>query len=146
MFKKPLYFLIFLLVTVHGTTFSEEKITVYIKVEGFKNNIGLCYLLLFKNRNGFPDSIDHSNIKLSKSVEQKSVEFKVSLIPGTYAVSILHDENLNEKLDKTWYGKPVEGIGLSNNPTISFGPPGFKESTVSLREDKSTLKIIMKYF
>ena len=145
MLKYYLVIFIFLLTVTPGNSFSEDKITVSIKVEGLKNDTGLCYMLLFKNKKGFPDSISESILNLQKSLINKSAEFTINIIPGTYAISILHDENLNNKLDKTWYGKPVEGIGVSNNPALSFGPPGFQESAVFLKEDKTTLKIIMKY-
>lgn len=145
MLKYILYILILFFAVVPLNSYSAEKITVHIKVEGFKNDKGLCYVLLFKNKKGFPDSSDHSILNLQKHVKEKSVEFNINIIPGTYALSIFHDENMNNKLDKKWYGKPVEGIGVSNNPEFGTGPPGFKESAVLLKEDKSTLKILMKY-
>ena len=43
--------------------------------------------------------------------------------PGTYAVAVYHDENANIKFDKNWIGLPVEGYGISNNPTVFLGPP-----------------------
>jgi len=35
---------------------------------------------------------------------------------GVYAVSVFHDENENQKLDKDFVGIPKEGYGASNNP------------------------------
>ena len=72
--------------------------------------------------------------------------FDFDITPGTYAISVLHDENLNEKLDKTWYGKPVEGFGISNNPKINFGPPDFRKSSISLKDKNCFVSISMKYF
>ena len=43
---------------------------------------------------------------------------------GDYAVSVIHDENNNAKLD-TFAGIPREGFGFSRNPAIRFGPPKF---------------------
>lgn len=48
--------------------------------------------------------------------------------PGTYAVAVYHDENANVKFDKNWFGLPIEGYGISNNPTIFLGPPDFEEA------------------
>ena len=37
--------------------------------------------------------------------------------PGIYAATAYHDENDNGKFDKNRAGLPVEGFGVSNNPT-----------------------------
>ena len=34
---------------------------------------------------------------------------------GVYAVSVFHDENMNQKLDKNFVGVPKEEYGASNN-------------------------------
>ena len=46
--------------------------------------------------------------------------------PGTYAISAMHDENGNGRLD-TFLGIPREGFGFSRNPRIGFGPPRFDQ-------------------
>ncbi|MDM7918294.1 MAG: DUF2141 domain-containing protein, partial [Methanosarcina sp.] len=105
-----------------------DEVTLHVKAEGVRNSRGMCYLLLFKNKKGFPDSSHHAEAVLRKPVEGNSVDFRMVTRAGKYAISILHDENLNEKMDKTWYGKPVEGFGVSNNPPVGAGPPDFSES------------------
>jgi uncharacterized protein (DUF2141 family) len=35
--------------------------------------------------------------------------------PGTYAISVFHDENSNGKLDTNLLGIPREGVSASNN-------------------------------
>jgi len=35
--------------------------------------------------------------------------------PGTYALVVIHDENMNGKLDTNWVGIPKEGYGFSND-------------------------------
>ncbi|MDD3044909.1 MAG: DUF2141 domain-containing protein, partial [Candidatus Delongbacteria bacterium] len=53
--------------------------------------------------------------------------------------------NSNEKLDKTWYGKPKEGFGISNNPRTKFGPPSFEESAVIIDHNNVEFLIKMLY-
>jgi uncharacterized protein (DUF2141 family) len=65
------------------------------------------------------------------------------LPPGTYAISALHDENGDHRL-QTALGIPREGFGFSNNPTIFFGPPSFKTTAVQIN-DKPIAPIKMKY-
>ncbi len=35
--------------------------------------------------------------------------------PGRYALAVIHDENMNGKLDANWLGVPKEGYGFSND-------------------------------
>ncbi len=62
---------------------------------------------------------------------------------GTYAVSLIHDENGNGKLD-TALGMPREGFGFSRNPAISFGPPKFKSASFAVN-GASAQTVKMKY-
>lgn len=48
------------------------------------------------------------------------------LAPGTYALSVIHDENANGRLDR-FMAIPREGFGFSRNPRIRMGPPRFEE-------------------
>lgn len=65
------------------------------------------------------------------------------LAPGTYAVSIIHDENRSGGLDMQWlpYPRPAEAAGASNNAPASFGPPRYPDAALSLSED---LRIVVK--
>jgi uncharacterized protein (DUF2141 family) len=38
--------------------------------------------------------------------------------PGTYGLSVIHDENDNGKFDTNFLGIPKEGWGFSNNPDV----------------------------
>ena len=50
-----------------------------------------------------------------------------SILTGTYAVSLFHDENQNGELDLGFLNIPEEGFGFSNNPTILFSQPDFDD-------------------
>ncbi len=64
--------------------------------------------------------------------------------PGTYAVSLVHDENANGKLD-TKAMIPGEGFGFSRNPMILFGPPSFGGAKFTLDANGGAQAIKMKY-
>jgi len=55
---------------------------------------------------------------------------------GTYAVSVMHDENANGKLDSNVIGIPTESYGFSNNARGMFGPADYAESSFALNNDK----------
>ena len=51
---------------------------------------------------------------------------------GTYAVSVIQDENSNGSLDLNTFGVPTEGYGASNNVLPATSAPRFVDSTLTL--------------
>jgi len=49
--------------------------------------------------------------------------------PGTYALAVTHDENMNGKIDTNWLGVPKEGYGFSNDAKAMLGPPSFSAAS-----------------
>jgi uncharacterized protein (DUF2141 family) len=48
-----------------------------------------------------------------------SVEFRFADLPGgTYAISVMHDENDNGRMDSNFLGMPTEGYAFSNDPKV----------------------------
>ncbi len=137
--------LLICLATVSGEVFASDSITVHVTTEGFKSEDGICRLLLFKSKKGFPDSRKDAELVINRNISGKKAEFSFKVMSGKYAISILHDENLNEKMDKTWFGKPKEGFGASNNPKVRRSPPEFEESVVILDENNKYLTINLNY-
>jgi uncharacterized protein (DUF2141 family) len=122
-----------------------DSVDVSVRVFGFRNNNGICRLLLFGSKKGFPDSPQEAVAVRSARIQGQVVRFTFNVKPGTYAVVILHDENANGEMDKTWYGKPKEGFGTSGNSGIGSGRPEFGESAVLLDEKTNTLTIAVNY-
>lgn len=65
--------------------------------------------------------------------------------PGTYAVAVYHDENGNAKFDKTWFGLPDEGYGISNNPKIFLSAPAFDEVKFEALDGATVIDIQVAY-
>lgn len=65
--------------------------------------------------------------------------------PGMYAVAVYHDENGNEKFDKTWIGLPDEGYGISNNPKIFMSAPAFNEAKFEALNGPTVIDIVVNY-
>ncbi len=53
MSKYILFILLVFSTMAFEEAFPEDNIAVHVKIEGFKNEKGLCYLLLFKTKKGF---------------------------------------------------------------------------------------------
>lgn len=117
-----------------------------IKISEMKTQKGQILYILFKDGAGFPDSPSRSIRQGRVSVAEARAGFVLSgLEAGEYALSVIHDENSNNKLDTNFLGIPQEGFGFSNNPTISFGAPNFGECQFSLDGHKQ-VEIRLKHF
>ena len=64
---------------------------------------------------------------------------------GRYAVVVYHDENDNHKFDRNWIGLPIEGFGVSNDPTLFLAPPRFEESAFEVNGDLTNVEVEIKY-
>jgi uncharacterized protein (DUF2141 family) len=115
-------------------------------VKGIKPVKGNVGLLIFNSKQGFPSderkALKQSVIQVTASTMEYVFE---GLAPGKYAVAIIHDENSNRKLDTNFMGIPREGYGVSNNIVNMFGPPGFDESSFTLKPGTLTTEINVHY-
>lgn len=120
---------------------------ITISISNLRNSDGLLGVALFRTEHGFPEKSEKAFALTGIRLENERQEIILRDIPyGTYAVSVLHDENANMEMDKNWLGIPREGFGASNNPKISMGPPEFDESNFVLDASDISLIIDMKYF
>ena len=60
--------------------------------------------------------------------------------PGTYAVSVMHDENNNMAMDFEDNGMPIEKYGMSGNE-MPMGPPTFENAKFEVADENLELKI-----
>jgi uncharacterized protein (DUF2141 family) len=75
----------------------------------------------------------------------KSVTFSFRGVPpGTYAISLLHDENGNGKADKALM-IPKEGFGFSRDAKVRMGPPKFSAAAFAVAGDPVHQRIRMRY-
>ncbi len=107
-----------------------------------KGNVLIC---LTANPKAFPDcSRDPLAHQMTVSASKSGpIQFS-DLTPGAYAISLIHDENGNGKLD-TRLMIPREGFGFSRNPAIAFGPPKFGAAKFAIGAGESGQTVKMKY-
>ena len=90
-------------------------------------------------------TLDISNIRSTKVAADKAGTFQIdNVIPGTYAIALVHDENANDKMDLALF-LPKEGFGFSRNPKIGMGPPKFKSAQFTVGADDVSYAVKMKY-
>ena len=119
---------------------------IRVTIDKLRNSDGLVGVSLYNTKQGFPDKPERALIgKCVVAGPHCEVEFD-NVPYGTYAVSVLHDENSNRKMDKTFIGIPKEGFGTSNNPKIRRGPPSYSESQFTLNTGEVDMNISVNYF
>lgn len=143
--------LLFLLLWVPFRSLSAQNAdtgTLTVRVTGARNNKGKIGVTLFQNAQGFPDDTSKAFRQQSVEIDSKTMSAQLTfkdLPQGTYAVSVLHDENGNGKMDKNFVGIPKEGYGASNNPKKKRRAPTFHESKFSLNSTEQTIEIALIY-
>lgn len=127
-----------------------------VEVTGLENQDGQVCFNIFESSEGFPDDpeavvaeqcISAAN-EPSDDSEAASSPLAVTfsdLSMGTYAVSVLHDENSDEQINQGTFGIPTEGFGFSRNPVVQTGAPEFYEVAVFV-VGETTTQIEMIYF
>ena len=65
--------------------------------------------------------------------------------PGSYAVMVYHDENMNGRLDKSANGMPQEGWGFSRNARGHYGPPTFDDARIDIKAGNNDVALDMVY-
>jgi uncharacterized protein (DUF2141 family) len=127
------------------TTASKGILTV--KLIGFRSDHGQVCVSLFNKSKGFPGKYDQAFKIVRSPIIGKQATVAITDLPyGTYAVSVLHDENSNNKMDTNIIGIPREGFGSSNNPKERFGPPTFDDARFDLKSPSKSIEINIKYF
>lgn len=120
--------------------------TIVVEVSGFRNEKGQALIALFTTSKGFPDG-KHATIRVPVKIEKRAASTVFDgLPPGTYAVSVLHDEDGDYEMATSFLGIPEEGYGASNNARRRFGPPEWEKARFELASGgRAVQKITLIY-
>lgn len=103
-------------------------------------------VFVYNTADDFPTKRDKAFRSKKVPVSGPSMLVTFDDVPaGTYGVAVYHDENMNDKMDRSWYGMPKEGYGASNDAKGSFGPPKFDDAKFEFTNGQTTIKIIIHY-
>ena len=114
---------------------------IHVKVLNIRNSTGTVDCALFESPGGFPREflLSATNAMIIKVRHTKARCAFEDIPPGTYALAVIHDENMNGKLDTNWLGIPKEGYGFSNDVKDLLSSPPF--SAASFQYDGGTLDL-----
>jgi len=120
---------------------------IHVKILNIKNSTGTVACALFESPDGFPNDYlrTATNVMVIKiRKDQARCDFE-DIPPGTYAMAVIHDENMNGKLDANWLGIPLEGYGFSNDAKAAMGAPSFSAASFQYNGQNLDLTMRLEY-
>lgn len=132
---------------VSVTAFAQSCPGIHVKILNIKNSTGAVACALFESPAGFPTEFLQSatNIMMIKIRDtQARCDFE-DIPPGRYALAVIHDENMNGKLDTTQRGVPTEGFGFSKDAKAFLSAPSFRAASFPYDGRNIELTISLNY-
>jgi uncharacterized protein (DUF2141 family) len=136
-------------VCLHGNLFSQEQKTgkIVIEIINIRSETGDVKISLHNQEDAFPGNHEKAVARIISDINGTTATAVFENIPyGEYAISIIHDENNNSKLDVNLVGMPKEGYGASNDAPAQMGPPKYKDAKFILDKSEINFTIRMVYF
>lgn len=110
--------------------------TIDVSITGFKNEKGKAMVGLYNSKSDF---LRNTYKSFAAPIVDGNVQVSFKEIPdGVYAVSVYHDENDNDKLDRFMGMMPTEDYGNSNNVDPGFGPPKWEDAIFEIKDAGTT--------
>lgn len=125
---------------------AEDPVRLQIRVTGLRSARGTVTLILYGDRD--EDFLKKggrlSRVRAPAQTGEISVCIPVPA-PGSYAISLYHDEDANKKLTKNWLGLPVEGYGFSRDAAVSYRLPELDETVFTALPGDTPVHITVRY-
>lgn len=119
------------MITLAAMAAAVTTIPLEVEIQHLRSSKGLVHGCLTGDPRHFPDCRgDPRAVKITVPATTSLIRVQVPG-PGTYALTIFHDQNGNNRLD-TMLGIPREGFGFSRNPKIRFGAPKFDDVRIDI--------------
>ena len=133
---------ILVLIIINSNVLSAQDdtgLSLTVHIENLDNNDGKLLVGLYNEESQFLNET-YQGIVAEIEDKKSTVTFK-GVPKGVYAVSFVHDENNNGKMDTNFMGIPKEDYGCSNNATGFMGPPKWKDAKFQLKDNSQTITI-----
>lgn len=118
-----------------------------MQILDIRNSDGAVACALFEAPEGFPKEFLKfaTNIMMIKIQDTQARCDFLDISPGTYALAVIHDENMNGELDTNWLGVPKEGYGFSSDAEASMSAPSFEAASFQYDGQELDLTITLNY-
>jgi len=132
-----------------GAARAEDAVSrgmLVVTVDGVRSAVGHVRGAVFDRKEGFPDQESAALRGAAVEIKDDRIEVRFDALPyGEYAVSLYHDENDDQRLNKKLFGIPKEGYGVSNNVVHAMRPPRFDEAIFRLDAPVKELTVHVHY-
>ena len=120
---------------------------IHVTILNIRNSIGTVDCALFDSSSGFPTDTLRSAMRLTAmKVPERTARCDFDDLPaGKYALVVLHDENMNGRIDYNWLGIPREGYGFSNDAHGMLGAPSFEQAAFVYDGKTLDLSVSLRY-
>ncbi|MGH1376959.1 MAG: DUF2141 domain-containing protein [Alphaproteobacteria bacterium] len=113
-----------------------------IKLTDLRNKTGNIAIAIYEDSAAFKENkVEHAPYTMLLTATGTQSLTLHSFPVGTYAISILHDENKNGALDMSKYNFPTEGYAYSNN-VGKMSIPSFEKASFIHSGDTNTEQTI----
>jgi uncharacterized protein (DUF2141 family) len=120
-------------------------ITIDVAIKGLRSTKGNLLICLTTDIKAYPDcGMGKGAYKLKIGAKDHAQARFTGVVPGTYHMTLLHDENANGKMD-IFLGIPKEGFALSRNPTVLFSIPSISKVRFIVAGENLHHMMRMKY-
>jgi len=119
-----------------------------VTITNIRHSEGRLHLAIFDNDCDY----NKENPVLTKHIDKDTLlcdtaQIEIPITPGTYALSVLDDEDGDGKLRFSFWGIPREGFGFSNYIHKGSRKPHFNDFSFSVHENERVAILVqMKYF
>lgn len=124
---------------------AQPTASVHITISDIREASGTLIVALFDTERNFLKNYFRVERQPVNDSKQQLVTFE-GVPYGIYAISIIHDLNENDQLDKNLIGIPKEAFGFSNNAMGTFGPPKFKAASFKVDQKQVALSMDLVHF
>lgn len=120
---------------------------IHVKILDIKNSTGTVACALFESPEGFPAEFLQfaTNITMIKIRDTQARCNFLDIPQGTYALAVVHDENMDGKLGTNWLGVPTEGYAFSSGATVTMSAPSFEDASFTYDGHKLDMTIKLNY-
>jgi uncharacterized protein (DUF2141 family) len=131
----------------HPAEADGAKIRIVVHATAFKGTKGQAIFALYNSSDTWL-KIDRALKLVKVPITGESIDVTFDgMDPGVYGISVIHDENVNGKLDMRYFPipGPVEGAGVSRDATATFGPPSWNDAKIRIGDVGGLVSLKVRY-
>lgn len=126
-------------------SFGAAAADLTVRMSGFVNDEGRVQCGLFNQAEGWRVESRAWKVLTEPIHARRAVCAFGDIPPGRYAVAVFHAPKGEQQVSYGLFGKPLQGVGFSNNPSITWGPPSFESALITVGQNPSVLDVEIKY-